>query len=222
MRFITKAGILVSILAIPVFVFLFLKLYGKNHYSIPVYFATDSTLINGKYQITEAHTIPHFEFYNQDSLLYGSKDLVGNIYIADFFFTTCPGICPKMTTQLTRVQEAFAKFEDVKIVSFTVDPQKDSVQTLKRYSLEFRSDSTKWNFLTGSKEKLYTLAQKGFFVSALEDQSLPEFIHSDKFILVDKSGRIRGYYNGTDHSDVDRLIREVQVLIYNYENGAVQ
>lgn len=222
MKFIAKAGILVSILAIPVFVFLFLKLYGKNHYSIPVYFATDSMLVNDKYQITEAHTIPEFEFFNQDSVLFGSKNLKNKIYIADFFFTTCPGICPKMTSQLTRVQEAFAKFPDVNIVSFTVDPQKDSVVALKRYASEFRADSTKWNFLTGSKEKLYTLAQKGFFVSALEDQALPEFIHSDKFILVDKAGRIRGYYNGTDRGDVDRLISEVQVLIYNYENGTVQ
>jgi protein SCO1/2 len=219
MKFIAKAGILVSILAIPVFVFLFLKLYGKNHYKIPVYFATDSTLVNGNYQITEAHTIPEFEFINQDNLIFGSDDLKGNIYIADFFFTSCPTICPKMTTQLARVQEAFAKYPEVKIVSFTVDPKADSVSVLKKYALDFRADSSKWNFLTGNKEDIYTLAQKGFFVSAMEDETLPEFIHSEKLILVDKSGWVRGYYDGTDRTDVERLIREVQVLlhIYDYE-----
>lgn len=219
MRFIAKAGILVSILAIPVFVFLFLKLYGKNHYKIPVYFATDSTLVNGNYQITEAHTIPEFEFINQDNLIFGSDDLKGNIYIADFFFTSCPTICPKMTTQLARVQEAFAKYPEVKIVSFTVDPKADSVSVLKKYALDFRADSSKWSFLTGNKEDIYTLAQKGFFVSAMEDETLPEFIHSEKLILVDKSGWVRGYYDGTDRTDVERLIREVQVLlhIYDYE-----
>jgi protein SCO1/2 len=219
MKFIAKAGILVSILAIPVFVFLFLKLYGKNHYKIPVYFATDSTLVNGNYQITEAHTIPEFEFINQDNLIFGSDDLKGNIYIADFFFTSCPTICPKMTTQLARVQEAFAKYPEVKIVSFTVDPKADSVSVLKKYALDFRADSSKWNFLTGNKEDIYTLAQKGFFVTAMEDETLPEFIHSEKLILVDKLGWVRGYYDGTDRTDVERLIREVQVLlhIYDYE-----
>lgn len=209
---------MVSILAIPALVFLFLKLFGKNHFEIPVYYAKDSVKVESGYKVTKAHNIPDFSFTNQNNRLFSSKELRGKTYVADFFFTKCPSICPKMTSELTRVQEAFEKKPEVKIVSFTVDPASDSAAALKRYAMEFRADTSKWNFLTGEKKELYTLAQKGFFVSALEDKNLPEFIHSDKLILVDKNGWIRGYYNGTDRNEVDRLIREIQVLLYSYDN----
>lgn len=218
----TRAGILALILAIPALVLFLLYGTGKNYYKLPVFFATDSTQEGGHYVVTNAHTVPSFQFKNQFGKDFSSQSLNGKIVVADFFFTTCPGICPKMTTQLSRVQEAFKENTDFRIVSFTVDPERDSVEALKRYADEFKADPTVWTFLTGNKDSIYTIAQKGFFVSALKDtsQALPDFIHSDKLILIDKRGWIRGYYNGTDRKDVDRLIREIQVLVYSYEHKA--
>lgn len=218
MKFIHKAGILAVILAIPAFVLFFLYGFGKNHFDLPIFYATDSVEVNGRYVITKAHTIPDFTFIDQDNQLFDSKSLEGNIYVADFFFTSCAGICPKMTSQLTRVQEAFLDQKDFKIVSFTVDPKRDSAETLKRYAEDYNATPGKWVFLTGEKDSLYTVAQKGFFISAMEDEKLADFIHSEKLILIDKSGRIRGYYNGTEKESVDRLIREIQVLNYGYEH----
>jgi protein SCO1 len=213
-----KAGIWAIIVAIPALVLLFLYVFGKNYYTLPVYYATDSVKVGGHYKITAAHSIPPFYFRNQNNKIFNSDTLNGKFYVADFFFTRCPGICPKMTNNLSRVQETFREEKDFRIVSFTVDPKNDTVAALKNYATQYKADPAIWNFLTGTKDSLYTLAQKGFFLSAMEDEKPAEFIHSDKLVLVDKSGRIRGYYNGTDKEDVDRLIREIQVLIYSYEH----
>ncbi|MFN3403573.1 MAG: SCO family protein [Cytophagaceae bacterium] len=212
-----KTGMLVFLLVIPVFVFMFLKFFGKNYYSLPVYFATDSTYQDGRYKITDAHTIPDFKLTNQDGNQFSSEALKGKITIVDFFFTRCGGICPKMTRHLGRVQDAFKNDSNVRIVSFTVDPVFDGVDVLKKYSAEFGADNNKWIFLTGTKDSIYQIAQKGFFLSAMEDEANPvDFIHSEKLVLVDKVGRIRGYYNGTDPEDVNRLIAEIKVLNYEY------
>jgi protein SCO1/2 len=141
------------------------------------------------------------------------------MYVADFFFTRCPGICPKMSTELTRVQEVFSKDEEIKILSFSVDPDYDQPDTLKKYSTKYSADLAQWTFVTGTKDSIYALAQKGFFLSAMEDAARPvEFIHSDKMVLVDRNGWIRGYYSGTDKKDVDRLIDEIRVLKNIYKN----
>lgn len=218
MKNIYKAGALAAILVIPALVFIFLKVFGKNHYDLPVYFASDSTKVNGQYIITQAHCIPGFQFQDQNGNVFDSRKLKGQMYVADFFFTRCGGICPKMTTQLTRVQEAFLDNPQVQIVSFTVDPTNDTAEVLKSYAHDFKADSTKWTFLTGTKDSIYHLAQKGFFVTAMEEKGIPDFIHSEKLILVDKKGWVRGYYNGTKKEDVDRLIREIQVLVYQHEH----
>jgi protein SCO1/2 len=224
MRNIKKAGIVAIILAIPAFVFLFLYSQGKNYYDLPIYFATDSAKVDGRYVITAAHTVPSFQLTNQEGRPFSSEELEGNIFVADFFFTSCGGICPKMTSQLTRVQEAFKNNNNVKLVSFTVDPKKDTVETLASYAAEFKINPRKWSLLTGNKDSIYTLAQKGFYLPASQagTDELPDFIHSERLILVDKKGRIRGYYNGTSKEDVDRLIREIQVLLYQYEHNADQ
>lgn len=208
-----RTGILIITLVVPVLVFIFLKIYGKNHYSLPVYFAQDSTQVSGKYQITSAHQIPNFSLVNQENKEVSLNDFKGNILVVDFFFTQCQSICPKMTSQLTRVQEEFKHDENLKILSFSVDPEADSPEVLKEYAKKFEADETKWSFITGKKDSIYNLAQKGFFLSAMEDSERPlEFIHSEKLVLVDKNGWIRGYYDGTDKEEVDRLITEIKIL----------
>ena len=213
MKSYNKAGLLIALLVIPALIFVFLKVFAKNHFSIPVYYSIDSVKTDNGFKITKAHQIPDFSLINQNGVTITSKDLIGTIKVVDFFFTRCPGICPKMTNQLTRVQEVFIEDEDVKLISITVDPVYDQPDTLKLYSQKYKALTEKWLFLTGPKDSIYALAQKGFFLSAMEDKEHPvDFIHSDKVVLVDKNGWIRGYYNGTDKKDVDRLIDELRVL----------
>lgn len=208
-----KIGLLIILLVIPILTFLFLKVFGSNHYTLPVYFAQDSIQVNGKYKITKAHQVPNFDLLDQDGNSASMIPFKGHILVTDFFFTRCEGICPKMTTQLTRVQEEFRSDKDVKILSFTVDPANDNPNVLKQYATQFNANPTRWTFLTGNKDSIYHLAQKGFFLTAMEDRDRPlDFIHSEKLVLVDKQGWIRGYYNGTDKEEVDRMITEIKVL----------
>jgi protein SCO1/2 len=122
-----------------------------------------------------------------------------------------------MTSQLTRVQNTFADDNDFKILSFTVDPEHDSIDVLKSYALKYNAKASVWHFLTGEKQLIYRLAKDGFKINALEDPNGGiEFVHSDKLILVDKNRIIRGFYDGTDPKDVDRLITEIKVLQHEY------
>jgi len=212
MKSYSKAGLLVAILVIPALIFLFLKNFGKNHFRLPVFFAMDSVKTDKGYEITNAHAIPEFTLTTHNGRNFSFTEFKDDIKVIDFFFTRCGSICPKMTNQLTRIQEVFEKDEDIKILSITVDPLYDTPDTLKNYADQYGANN-KWLFLTGEKDTIYKLAQKGFFLSAMEDQEHPvDFIHSEKIVLVDKNGWIRGYYNGTDKKDVDRLIDEIRVL----------
>ncbi|MFN6943379.1 MAG: SCO family protein [Cytophagaceae bacterium] len=215
-----KSLVLCSILILPVLAFFFLKGCGSNEYKLPVMFAYDSVFQDGKYILTDVHTIPDFILPSHTGDSLSLNDVKGKVFIADFFFTRCPGICPQMTTELTRVQEAFRENAEISIVSFSVDPVYDNIEVLKNYAEEYGAIAGKWHFVTGEKEDVYNLAQKGFFVSAMEDEGhIEEFIHSEKLILVDKEGRIRGYYNGTEREDVDRLITEINILLYEYNKN---
>jgi protein SCO1/2 len=215
-----KIILLSGLLIIPVFIFVFVNNFGKNRYKLPVYFAEDSVMANGgSYKVVSAYTVPDFSLINQDGKSITQKELRGTIYVADFFFTRCPSICPKMTNQLTRVQEEFSDDSSVKIVSFTVDPGHDTAQVLKDYAAMYKANPAKWSFVTGPKDSIYQLAQKGFYLLGSEDKNNPmDFIHSDKLVLVDRSGWIRGYYSGTDQKDVDKLIMEIKVLKEIYAN----
>jgi len=213
-----RTGILAAVLVLPVFLLVLLYKFGNNHFKIPVYFAHDSTLIDGEYVITDAHHIPDFQFVNQEGKTVSSKDLKGTIYVADFFFSRCQGICKDMSSQLVRVQEEFKENNKVKIVSFTVDPKFDTVEVLKEYAKFYRAIPGKWNLLTGSKDSIYKLAgPNGFYLNAQEIKDVDnDFIHDNHFVLVDKEGRIRGYYDGTDKKEVDRLIMEIGILLHEY------
>lgn len=164
------------------------------------------------------HKIGNFSLLDQDSNMFTDKQLKGKVYVAEYFFTTCKTICPKMNGQMCRVQEAMLGEKDFAIVSFTVDPETDTPAQLKKYALMHKADPKKWHFLTGSKDQLYKLARKSFFVlkpaeTANQGDVGSDFIHTNNFVLVDKQRRIRGYYDGTSETDVDRLIKDTETLL---------
>lgn len=166
---------------------------------------------------TVYHTIPSFRFVNQDSLWVTNETFKDKIYVADFFFTSCPTICPIMKTQMLRVYEKFRDNADVAFLSHTIDPEYDTVSVLNAFAKKLGVESSRWHFVTGNKEDIYTIGEKSYLVTAQEDQAEPGgFLHSGAFILVDKDRRIRGFYDGTKQEEVDRLIRDIPVLLKEY------
>jgi protein SCO1 len=164
------------------------------------------------------HKIGNFAFFNQDGEVINLSDVRGTVFVAEYFFTTCGSICPKMNKQMQRIQKAYNKQDNVKILSFTVDPEVDTIEQLKQYAEGHGAIKGKWHFLTGDKSKLYDLARTSFFVlkpAEAENQGDAgnDFIHSDNFVLVDKKLRIRGYYDGTSTKEVDQLIEDIQLLL---------
>lgn len=169
-------------------------------------------------RIGYGHKIGAFSFKDQNNRTITEKDVKGKVFVAEYFFTNCGTICPKMTEEMTRVHKAYKSNLNLKILSFTVDPDNDTVEQLKRYADKHHADANQWHFLTGTKEKLYQLARKSFFVlkpAEAENQGDvgSDFIHTNNFVLVDKQMRIRGYYDGTSSKEVDELIKDIQVLL---------
>lgn len=162
---------------------------------------------------TVYHTIAPFSFVNQDSALITNATFKDNIYVADFFFTSCRTICPIMKTQMVRVYEATADMPDVRILSHTIDPEYDTVALLHDFAGRLGVSSDRWHFVTGNKDSIYKIAQTSYFATAMEDKSEPDgFIHSGAFLLIDKKQRIRGKYDGTKEEDVNRLIVDIKRL----------
>jgi protein SCO1/2 len=160
------------------------------------------------------HTIPDFSFIDQDSSLVTPETFKGSIYVADFFFTTCPTICPKMKREMLRVYEKYKGNEKVKILSHSIDPKHDSVAVLKDYADRLGVAGSQWHFVTGDREVIFDIAQKSYMVSALEDEREPGgVVHSGAFILVDSDRRVRGYYDGTNAEEVDKLMRDMDLLL---------
>jgi protein SCO1 len=165
--------------------------------------------------------IPNYKFQTQSGDSLELDSLHGNIYVADFFFATCPGICPKLSNSLEKVQQAFVRESNFRIVSFSVDPAKDSVQALRKYAAVHNAIPGKWYFLRGSKQDIFNLASTGFSLTAKDDEDGgPEaFIHSEKLVLVDQNGNIRGYYSGVDTNRVNKLMGDIVLLLRDTEDG---
>lgn len=164
------------------------------------------------------HTIGDFSLTNQEGKTITQDEIEGKVFVAEYFFTTCKSICPIMTAQMTRVHKVYTGNEDFRILSFTVDPDIDTVAQMKRYADRHNADPEYWHFLTGSKEELYRLARTSFFVlKPAEAENLgdagSDFIHTNNFVLVDKQKRIRGYYDGTSSSSIDSLLVDIQILL---------
>lgn len=167
---------------------------------------------NGKTD-TIYHKIGDFKLINQDSVEVSNKDVEGKIYVADFFFTSCPTLCPKMKTQMLRVYDSIQDDPNIIILSHTIDPEYDSVAVLKAFADQLGVTSEKWHFLTGKKEDIYKLGQTSYMVTAIEDASEPGgYIHSGAFLLVDGKGHIRGVYDGTNPVEVNDLMKDLRKL----------
>ena len=151
---------------------------------------------------------------NNNSATITNKTFEDKIYIADFFFTSCPGICPKLTKNMNSLQKAYLANDDILLLSHTVMPWKDSIPVLKQYAKTHHINNKKWHLVTGDKSEIYHIARNGYFADEdfVKTQNESNFIHTENFILVDKEGYIRGVYNGTLEVDVERLKRHVNIL----------
>jgi protein SCO1/2 len=158
-------------------------------------------------------TVPKFELVNQDSQAFGSEQLSGKIWIADFIFTTCPGPCPIISTRMSELQKPLMK-SDVHLVSFTVDPEKDTPEVLRVYADKLRKEPQRWDFLTGSRAAIYALSKDGFKLGVSdgsEEEGVP--VHSTRFVLVDRRGTIRGYYDALAPDAVTKLLADTNHLL---------
>ena len=219
-----KVLLLGILLLVPILIYLFLKVFGSNRYELRTYYPvinedTEEPLIQKG--DTVFHKIPDFKLTSQTGKTVSQRDLDGSVYVANFIFTSCKDICKKMSTQMTRVQEAFRNEPALKLVSHTIDPTRDTVAVLQQYASFYRADPEKWYFLTGPKPEIYSLASNHYKLAAVEAPTiLPDFIHSEKFILVDMNKQVRGIYDGTSPEDVDRLITEIKVLLQEQKPNA--
>lgn len=187
---------------------------------LPVYSPAmvNSELVPEEIQhIRKYHTIADFSLTNQNGEIITEAAYEGKIYIADFFFTTCPTICPIMTKNMVDIQELIMDDPDVLLLSHTVTPQIDSVAQLKKYALEKGVNDTKWNLVTGDKKAIYDLARKSYLAVKTDGDGGPfDMIHTENFILVDKEKRIRGFYDGTKKESITELLEDLEILKTSY------
>ena len=190
---------LAVVLTLPMGVYALVKWYEQSYTPLPL-------------MGPEGHAIADFSLTNQHGGLTTQKAWEGKIVVADFFFTHCPVVCPKMTRSLKEVQRLYLNDEDILITSFTVDPERDSAGQLAAYAKKMDIDRN-WLLLTGDKKDLYWLARKSFMITATDGDGGPDdFIHSELLILIDPQRRIRGYYNGTVAAEVEELMKDVARL----------
>lgn len=184
---------------------------------LPVYqpAMVDPELVDESIQyVKKYHTIAPFSMINQNGETITAADYDNAIYVADFFFTTCPSICPIMTKNMYALQQKLSSYPAVKLLSFSVTPEIDSVAQLKRYAVENKVDDSRWNLVTGNKKEIYQLARKSYLVVKEDGDGGPnDMIHTENFVLVDKQKRIRGYYDGTQASAMDDILRDIAILI---------
>ena len=186
----------------------------KSTYELPILGRTEIIEdADGNPTDTIYHTINKFAFVNQDSVWVTNDTFKDKVYVADFFFTSCPTICPVMKQQMLRVYEKYKDNPEVAILSHSIDPTYDTVALLHDFAERLGVSSETWHFVTGDKEEIYEIGEKSYMVVANEDESAPGgFIHSGAFLLIDKMGRIRGVYDGTVPEQVDILINDIARL----------
>ncbi|GGB98727.1 SCO family protein [Dyadobacter sediminis] len=193
---------------------------SDNERKLPIYGERDTVIktVDGK-EVTDTiyNTIPPFSFINQEGDTVSEKLVEGKIYITDFFFTTCPTICPVMKRQMIKVFNDIKGKPDVMILSHSIDPEHDTPQVLKKYAQDLGVEGPQWQFLTGEKEKIYEIGQKSYLSTAKEDKSAEGgYIHSGAFILVDKEKHVRGMYDGTTEEGTQKLIADIKTLQEEY------
>ena len=172
----------------------------------------DSSIIH----VAKYHKISDFKLTNQNGKEITQANYKDKIYVADFFFTTCQDICPVMTKNMYQLQEELKNDNEILLLSHTVIPEVDTVEQLKVYAIENNVDDSKWNLLTGNKKQIYELARKSYL--AVEDSNFNEFdmIHTENFMLIDKEKQIRGFYDGTNSEEINRLLKDIEILKQSY------
>jgi len=167
--------------------------------------------------IKKYHTIAPFSLTNQNGETVTQDNFKNKIYVADFFFTTCPGICIPMTKNMKQIQDKVSVYGDVMLLSHTVTPAIDSVAQLKKYAIEKEVNDKLWHLVTGDKKQIYNLARKSYFAVLNDgDGGDLDMIHTENFILIDKAQRIRGTYDGTDSEEISRLLEDIEILRASY------
>ena len=203
-------------------IYLYFRIEKKKSEKLPVYYPESVQTVNAigvEKKDSVYHTIPDFKFINQNGDTITEEYFKNKIFVADFFFSTCPTICPKMMTQMERVNDAEKARMDFLIISHSVNPERDSVSALNEYAKKVHADGKKWMLVTGKKKDIYDIAMDGYKLPLSEDPREPEgFLHSSLFVLVDKEKRVRGYYDGTDSSKVNLLIHDIVVLSSEYSD----
>tara|TARA_B100000989_G_scaffold106079_1_gene77765 strand:- start:1780 stop:2451 length:672 start_codon:yes stop_codon:yes gene_type:complete len=172
----------------------------------------DSSIIH----VAKYHKISDFKLTNQNGKEITQANYKDKIYVADFFFTTCQDICPVMTKNMYQLQEELKNDNQILLLSHTVIPEVDTVEQLKEYAIENNVDDSKWNLVTGDKKQIYELARKSYL--AVEDSNYNEYdmIHTENFMLIDKEKQIRGFYDGTDSVEINRLLKDIEILKQSY------
>lgn len=188
----------------------------KPKKTLPIYNPADVNpeLVDSTIQYkSKYHTIADFSFINQNGDTITQKNYAGKIYVADFFFTTCGSICPKMSTNLVEVQKAVINNPKVMLLSHTVFPEVDSVSVLKAYAIKYGVVDSKWNLVTGDKKEIYSMARKSYLAAKLgRPDQLYDMVHTENFVLVDQKRRVRGFYDGTNKEDIKRLLEDIDFL----------
>ncbi|MCY4562678.1 MAG: SCO family protein [Flavobacteriaceae bacterium] len=209
---------LVCLSAIILFLFYVLLTPDKQ---LPIYQPNmvEAQLVDPSIQhIKRYHRVKNFEMRNQNNQLVSLADYDNKIFVVDFFFTTCPTICPIMTANMAKLQNEFLDDEQIKFLSFSVTPEIDSVQQLKRYSVEKGVVDRKWNLVTGDRKDIYELARKSFLVVKSTDDPL-QMVHTENFVLIDPDRRIRGFYDGTNIKEINQLEKDIKNLKKQYKKS---
>ena len=220
-KYLKKYKLFISVLTVLSIIIIYLMYDAlKPENKLPIYqpnmvnpLLVDSSLHRQK----KYHTIANFELLNQNGQTVTEKNYEDKIYVADFFFTTCPTICPIMTKNMAELQERILEDDDVMLLSHSVTPQIDSVARLKAYAIEKGVMDSKWNLVTGDKKQIYELARKSYLAVQDDGDGGPyDMIHTENFILVDKEKRIRGFYDGTNREEVQKLLNDITILKESY------
>ena len=195
--------------------FLFLSCVESSNIDLPIIGPSDfkEELVDNKVNKEQSHFVSDFELINQNGDTITNKDYEDKIYVVDFFFTRCGSICPIMTNNMKKIQDKFLENDNLMLLSISVTPNIDNVATLKKYAKSKGVINSKWNIATGNKKHIYELARKSYFaVLKKGDGGLQDFIHTPNFILIDKKKQIRGIYDGTDDTEIKRVIKDIKTL----------
>tara|TARA_B100001093_G_scaffold17827_1_gene16181 strand:- start:1012 stop:1668 length:657 start_codon:yes stop_codon:yes gene_type:complete len=207
------------IVCLSIFVFSFSCNSVNSSKQLKIYLPSDINpkLVDSSLLGKKVHQISDFKLLSQMGDTVTLRDLEGKIYVADFFFTTCANICPKMTAQMKDLHDFYIDDNDIFFVSHTVYPEIDSVEVLRAYAEDYKVNPNKWVMLTGDKKEIYELARKSYFAVLTDgDGGERDFVHTENFVLIDKFQRIRGYYDGTLKNEMKRLRSDIEILRTEY------